>query len=167
MAREKPAHVHKTAAIRHTRAGRGPGRTWIPACAGMTKELFLAARFGSFKLLVITMPLLCACASIAQQETEAIVVNANAESHAELVQVVSKALNTTPVTIADDALTRDSFLTIERKPARDPATGQRLSGRDFDKPEHFRLVRQGDRCVLVHERTGERYTLSKTSCKAK
>ena len=41
------------------------------------------------------------------------------------------------------------------------------TGRDMGKPEHFRLVKSGTQCVLVHERTGKRTTLASTTCLAK
>ena len=76
---------------------------------------------------------------------------------------MSSDLNGAPVTLADDALTRDSLLIIERAHPRD-ANGVPLSGRDLDKPEHFHLVKMGERCELVHERTGKRTTLASTTC---
>jgi hypothetical protein len=93
----------------------------------------------------------------------AIIVKPTKESRAELARVVSSALNGAPVTLADDALTRESLLIIERAHPRD-ANGVPLSGRDFGRPEHFRLVKIGERCALVHERTGERTTLPSTTC---
>lgn len=92
------------------------------------------------------------------------IANPTAESHAELVRVVSRALNDAPLTIADDALTRDSTLIIERVPPRD-AAGVPLSGRERGRPEHFRLlVKNGSRCELVHERSGRRWTLESATC---
>ena len=93
----------------------------------------------------------------------AIIDKPTQESRAELAQAVSDGLNGAPVTLADDALTRDSRLIIERAHPRD-ASGVPLSGRDRDKPEIFRLVKSGERCVLVHERTGKRTTLASTRC---
>lgn len=113
---------------------------------------------------IIAALLLSACTSIAQQDTPALIVDPTAESHAELVRVVSAALNTSAVTIADDALTRDSTLLIERTPARD-AAGQRLSGRDFGKPAHFQLVKNGARCVLLLRGSDQRFALAKSRCK--
>lgn len=107
--------------------------------------------------------MLSACASVAQQDSPALLTNADAQTHAELIRTISSALNVKTVTIAQDALTRASLLLIERTPARD-ATGQRLTGRDFDKPEKFQLLRAGDRCVLLHVRTGKRYELAHASC---
>jgi hypothetical protein len=106
--------------------------------------------------------LLSACAS-AQAYVPAVIDKPTKESRAELAQAVSSALHGAPVTLADDALTRDSLLIIEKAHPRD-ANGVPLSGRDLDKPEHFRLVKMGKHCALVHERTGKRTTLASTTC---
>jgi hypothetical protein len=99
--------------------------------------------------------LLSACASsFAQPDVPALIDNPTNESRAELAQAVSSALNGAPVRLADDALTRDSLLVIEKA----------HTGRDLDKPEHFRLVKTGKDCALVHERTGKRTTLASTTC---
>jgi hypothetical protein len=108
--------------------------------------------------------LLCACTStLAQPAVPAIIDQPTTESRAELARVVSSALNGAPVTLADDALTRDSLLIIEKAHPRD-ANGVPLSGRDFGRPEHFRLVKIGEHCALEHERTGKRTTLASTTC---
>lgn len=107
-----------------------------------------------------------ACASVAQQDAAAVLVDPTDESRAELAHVVSGALNTTEVTISSGALTRESVLVIERTPIRN-AAGRRLTGRDLDKPEQFRLVKSGTRCVLIHVRTSERYELEQARCVAK
>jgi len=105
-----------------------------------------------------------ACTSIAARETPALLANPSQETHAELVSTISSALNVTNVTIADDALTRESTLVIERTPARD-STGQRLTGRDYDKPEQFRLLLVGDDCKLLHVSTGKLYPLQRGRCR--
>jgi len=107
---------------------------------------------------------LAACASAPpQRDVPAVITSPSPESHAELVRVVSRALNGASLTIADDALTRDCALIIERARARGKG-GAPLTGRDTGKPEHFRLVKNGTRCLLVHERSGKRFTLKSASC---
>jgi hypothetical protein len=96
----------------------------------------------------------------------AVITNPTAQSRAELYRVVSSALNGVPLTIADDALTSDSTLIIERARARN-AGGVPLTGRDSGRPEQFRLVKNGSRCVLVHERSGQRFTLASVTCSPK
>ncbi len=107
---------------------------------------------------------LAACATGSpKRDVPAVITTPTAESRAELVRVVGRAVNGAPLTIADDALTRDSTLIIERARARGPE-GTRLDGRETGRPEHFRLVKDGSRCVLVHERTGKRFRLGSAAC---
>jgi hypothetical protein len=109
----------------------------------------------SYRLLVIPVVLLLSTCAAAQPEVAAVIDKPTKESRAELAHAVGSALNSAPVTLADDALTRDSVLIIERA---------HLSGRQLDRPEHFRLVKIGKDCALVHERTGKRTTLASTTC---
>jgi hypothetical protein len=114
--------------------------------------------------VLLLSQLLSTCATcFAQPDVAALIDKPTKESRAELAQAVSSALNGAPVTLADDALTRDSLLIIEKAHPRD-ANGVPLSGRDLDKPENFRLVKMGKHCALVHERTGKRTTLAATTC---
>jgi hypothetical protein len=113
--------------------------------------------------LIVSALLVTACASVAGRDEPALIVDANQASHAEIVRAVSDALNVASVGIAEDALTNNSVLLIERTRARDE-NGQRLSGRDFDKPEQFQLFKHGRQCVLVHTRTARRSVLEKTRC---
>jgi len=107
---------------------------------------------------------LAACGTLrSDPDRPAVIVTPTAESRAALTQAVSAALNGAPVTLADDALTRESVLTIERTQRRD-ANGLLLNGRELGTPERFLLVKSGDQCVLVHERTGKRITLTATAC---
>jgi hypothetical protein len=96
-------------------------------------------------------------------ERRAVLIEPTAEIRAELARTLREALHGAPITIADDALTRDSTLIIERAPAR-TADGMPLSGRQTGRPEHFHLVTKGLRCVLVQERTGRRSTLQAATC---
>jgi hypothetical protein len=96
-------------------------------------------------------------------EVPALIVNPTAESRAALLQAVRSALNGASVTLADEALTGESTLAIERTVRRD-AAGRRVQGRELGLPERFRLVKSGGSCVLVHERTGRRSVLDHTQC---
>jgi len=107
----------------------------------------------------------CATAS-AGRDVPALVTRPTAESRAELLRVVRRAMKGAPVTIADDALTREDTLIIERARPRG-ADGVPLSGRETGRPEHFRLMKNGSRCVLVHERTGKRFRLKSATCAPK
>jgi hypothetical protein len=108
----------------------------------------------------------CRTGSGAAVEAPAYVVRPTPESRAALAQAVEKALST-QVTIDDDALTRNGVLEIEGARRRDP-TGLVLEGRDPEAPhgrsERFHLVKIGQRCVLIHDRTDRRYDLIGTDC---
>ncbi len=121
--------------------------------------MFMQARW----LCVVASLLLSACATMAQEERPAVLVTSDTEVRTQIVRAVAAALGNANVTLAPDALTTQSVLAIERTPARD-ATGQRLSGRDYGRPEQFQLLKQGERCVLVHTRTEERYELRRAQC---
>ena len=41
-----------------------------------------------------------------------------------------------------------------------------LSGRDYERPERFQLVKRGSQCTLIHARTGARYDLKDVDCVA-
>jgi hypothetical protein len=114
-------------------------------------------------LSAVSVAILSACTSLAAHDEPAIIADGNHESHAEIVRAISAMLGVAPVTIAEDAFTKQSMLLIERVPARD-ASGQRLSGRDMGKPEQFQLVKHGRECVLVHANSGARQELARTEC---
>lgn len=114
------------------------------------------------RALVLT-GLLAAPACDAQTDLPALVTNPTPQSRAELLRTVREALNDIPVTLADDALTRDSTLILERAEPRDER-GLPLGGRDTGKPERFQLVKRGSNCQLLHERTARRWTLTSTTC---
>jgi hypothetical protein len=108
---------------------------------------------------------LCAAAVLfaTARDRPALVVSASAESRAALLAAVRSALGGAQVTLADDALSRESVLTIERTARRD-AAGRRIQGREMGAPERFRLVKSGPACVLIQERTGRRFPLEHTEC---
>jgi len=100
---------------------------------------------------------------LAPQDVAAVLTNPTAQSHAELVRVVTAAMHGVPVTIADSALTADGMLIVERARHQD-ARDMNLGGRETVRPEHFQLVKSGSRCVLVHQETGRRWKLESATC---
>jgi hypothetical protein len=101
----------------------------------------------------------------AAADVPARIVDATPESRAELNHVVSQALNGADVTLADDALTHDSTLTIDRKTYRD-ARGNPINGRELGLPIQFVLRKHGQRCVLELRSSGQRWNLPATKCAA-
>ena len=109
----------------------------------------------------------------AETETRAVLVQNSVQGSAqssdparqELRGTLARMLNAPSVTVADDAFLHDSLLIIEKVRPRD-AQGVQLSGRDFDRPEQFRLIKTGSACVLVRLRTGAREVLRHSRCEA-
>jgi hypothetical protein len=107
---------------------------------------------------------LAACAQrSAQPDLPAVLTNPTGEARAELLRVVGEALNGAPVTLAADALTREDTLIVERAERRD-TKDMNLGGREMRRPDHFRLVKHGASCVLVHVETSRRWTLASAAC---
>jgi hypothetical protein len=99
----------------------------------------------------------------ARADVPALVAEPSAASRAELRRVVTEATNGAPVTLADDALTRESTLIVERREPLD-AQGRPLSGRLLDMPQRFRLVLRDGKCALVRESDARSWPLSDTRC---
>ena len=110
--------------------------------------------------------LAAACKTVAAgQDRPAVLSEPVAQGRDEVARAASAALNGVPVNLADDALTRESTLVLERARHRDP-NGLLVEGRERGMPERFHLVKNGAACVLVHERTGKRIALRETACSA-
>jgi len=110
-------------------------------------------------LAVVTLFIsITACKTEAvRAEVPAYLVDPTPVSRAELRQAVNNSLGGRAVLIADDALTKSSMLVIEPK---------HLTGRDLGRPEHFRLVLNGSKCVLVHLGSDARSELTSSNCAA-
>src|SRR5262245_24672442 len=88
-----------------------------------------------------------ACGTLSAQEQPAVISAPTAESRAELARVVSAAFNGQPVTLADDALTRESVLTIERR-TPPGEQGRAATGRTLEAPARLKLVLPGTQCYV-------------------
>ena len=95
----------------------------------------------------------------------AVIIDATPTSRAELRLAIQRALHSEPVLLADDALTRNDLLPIDRVQRRDPQ-GRPVNGLDVrGRPELFRLVMSGKTCVLIHvDAEGLRQALPSTKC---
>lgn len=98
-------------------------------------------------------------------EIPAVIDQPSTSSRDELQKVVSTVVGSR-VTLAPDALTQDSTLSIERAVARDSGS-RRIDVREVSGPEIFRLIKRGEQCVLVHERTKTETVLNAATCKAR
>ena len=114
-----------------------------------------AALVRAFVLVAFT-----GCAQLPAQP--ALLEAGDTTSNAVLAAALQKALGR-PVTLAPDALTRESTLVIEPVPAR--IDGQRIDGRDMQpRIERFTLQKQGANCVLLREGSPEPIALPGARC---
>ena len=104
-----------------------------------------------------------ACGTLAAQEQPAVISAPSPQSRAELARAVTAAMNGHPVTLADDALTRDSVLAIERRTPPGPQ-GRAATGRTLEAPAQLKLVLRGERCLLVRVADGREWQLDETPC---
>ena len=97
-------------------------------------------------------------------DVAAVIVNPTFDSRASLQHAINVAMETV-VLLADNALTQTSVLTIERNLPRsfDSAPAQ---GRVMNPPIQFRLVKNGEYCILIDQRDGTRHHLENTHCVA-
>lgn len=103
-----------------------------------------------------------ACGSL-HAERPAVIAAPSVSARAELARVVTLAFDGVPVTLADDAFTRDSVLSVERRtPAG--AQGRAATGRTLGAPARLRLALDGARCELLREADGRRFPLRDVRC---
>lgn len=115
--------------------------------------------------MVLMLACLPACRAWSQTAgAAAIITHPTAASRADLERAVSQALGGRQVRLAGDALTRSTLLIVGRAQARD-ARGLPLNGRELGHPQHFRLLRRGSQCALLHEETGRARVLAHTTCR--
>lgn len=114
-------------------------------------------------VLAAALILPVACGTLSAQEQPAVIATPTAESRAELARVITAAFDGQAVALADDALTRESTLTVERRTPPGPQ-GRAATGRTLEMPAQFKLVLRGTRCVLVRAADGREWQLDETRC---
>jgi len=113
-------------------------------------------------LIAVSFLMLAACSTLPEQQFAVIAAHTE-QSRAELARVVSAAFNGQPVTLADDALSRESVLLVERS-TPPGAQGRAATGRTLGVPERLILVLRGTRCFLVRETDGREWELNEARC---
>jgi len=109
--------------------------------------------------------LLCAgCQTMnADADVPAVITGPDEASRAALQAALAASFGGQSVTLAADALTTSSLLLIEHGP-RGSMDNPPVSGRVLEEPIRFRLVKNGDECVLVDLRDDSRHVLADTDC---
>lgn len=113
--------------------------------------------------VLLVAVVVASCRTAVREEVPALLVEPTPAADAELVAAIAAALGAAPVSVAPDALTRSSLLTLEHREP-DGIPDRALTGRDLGRPERFRLVTDGKACILVHETGTARVTLLRSRC---
>jgi len=115
--------------------------------------------------LAVCAVIFAGCKNVAPDTDQAaVIVDPDAASRAALQETVNAVLHT-DITLADNALTDTSALTIERKIPQS-IEGSPAQGRNMEMPIQFRLVTDGTNCILVDQRDASRHMLADTRCVA-
>ncbi len=113
-------------------------------------------------LMLAALPVCPAWSQVAG--APAVITHPTAASRADLERAVSQALGGAPVRLASDALTRSTRLIVGRAQARGIG-GLPLNGRELARPQHFRLLRRGSQCALLHVESGQARLLAHSTCR--
>jgi hypothetical protein len=114
-------------------------------------------------LLIASALNIAGCQTVGpEHEVPARIINPDDASRAALQETVNKIMGSN-VTIANNALTTSSYLTIENRPQPTMENPVPM-GRDYQRPVTLRLVMDDTECVLIDERNGARYLLRNTRC---
>ena len=117
-------------------------------------------------IVLMALILLHACKGYIQaSDLPAILEVTNLDVHAELVSVVSNALDGVSVILGSDVLMKSNNLIVERRKQQN-LQGRLTTGRLIESPEQFILVINGSDCVLIRLITDARYVLKEARCRA-
>ena len=118
-------------------------------------------------LTFLVLPTLNGCKnSITKIAVDAVILNPTAESRAELLSVIQEALNRPHIVLADNALTTESTLIIDRN-IKSSLSDSHETGRRLDLPIRFRLLKNNEECILIQENTDKYWILQQTQCVVK
>lgn len=78
-------------------------------------------------------------------------------------QAIADLLNDNIVTISDNAFIENSEIIIERRNLNNDE-GDRIMGRKLDSPDHFKLWKKADICLIEHVETQEYAELPSLIC---
>ena len=106
----------------------------------------------------------CSLASQSATDTPALITSTDAPSRAALRAAVTAATGKDAM-LADDALTKESSIVIDRTAARDSG-GRRIEARETSAPQVLHLIKRGDDCILVLQATKKETKIEGVSCVA-
>ena len=106
---------------------------------------------------------LVACADMTARAQELALLTPDLANAPVLKAAVEGELGV-PVELAGDALTKDSLLVIEPKPAL--IDGRPINGREQRRPDRFTLLLVKGKCMLRRESSGKLLALKGATCRS-
>jgi hypothetical protein len=117
-----------------------------------------------FLLMVLLLIMISGCRTLSgADDVPARITQPDAGSRAALQATLSELYGGIKIRLADDALTRSSLLVLTTG-ANSALVEPAATGRIVSEPYRFRLVRQGDDCILIDLRDDSRHLLAHTTC---
>lgn len=110
---------------------------------------------------VAAIALMAGCQHLPGTKQPAVLDAPTSKVQLQLQQSVSAALGS-DIRLSQHALTRNSRLTIDAPQSK--TINDQSHGLHLGKPDHFQLWKQGKKCVLEHEETGQTWVLQAASC---
>ncbi len=87
----------------------------------------------------------------------------NEDDRKFIEQALTEMLNNSNVIIAEDAFIENSEIIIESQSINDNE-GNRILGRSFESPLHFRLWKQGNVCLIEYVETEQKKEVPNLQC---
>lgn len=115
---------------------------------------------------ILTLSLMGGCMLTQSDEaTPATLTSVSLSQKASIAEVISAWYGGIDITLADNVFTDSSELSIERKVHKDDR-GLPIEGRHDNPVFTFSLLKQGEKCVLRNNQTGETQVIEGLSCKS-
>ncbi|AOE50030.1 hypothetical protein [Kangiella sediminilitoris] len=115
--------------------------------------------------IVLALLWLTGCKTLKIEDASpAVVLALDSQGKSEIADVINQVMPGANVILAEDILTEDNRLFIERKQTY--IDGNPVQGRITEMPRKFELYRYEGRCYLVDDKTGENYLLHFVRCKS-
>lgn len=92
-----------------------------------------------------------------------VVEESNEDDRKFIEQALTEMLNNSNVIIAEDAFIENSEIIIESQSINDNE-GNRILGRSFESPLHFRLWKQGNVCLIEYVETEQKKEVPNLQC---
>lgn len=114
-----------------------------------------------YTLFLITTLFLSSCEISEPKAAVLVKTQNNAQDQQTLADLIGEILNADNITLGEDAFIITNEVIIERQqnPSLQPALG-----RNYSRPEHFRLKMQGQKCFLEHIETGQTKSIDGLNC---